>query len=869
MSSPMDRLSAALHGRYRVERELGAGGMATVYLAVDLRHERLVAIKVLRQDLAASLAVERFHREITIAAALQHPHVVPLYDSGDADGLLYYVMPFVSGMSLREKLQKERELPVNDAVRLLRDVADALAAAHDHGVVHRDLKPENVMLSGRHALVTDFGVAKAVSEATAGDQTLTAIGLTLGTPAYMAPEQATADPNLDHRADIYAFGVVAYELLTGTPPFTGRSAQEVLAAHVTTAPEAISTRRAAIPPGLAVLVMRCLEKKPADRWQRADELIQQLEAILTSDGATSPRETRPPTRAIKRVPWLPLTAGVATLTAILAVAVNVLGSEDPQLDTTRVLVAPFAIQGSVPKGNELATRLESSIVDGLRGADLGTITDYRTAIAEASFRDTSASVLADISVARRLARSVNAGLTVVGRLLAIDDSVLVEAKLLDTGTGTEVIPIPNEKGEVAELAPLVAAVTQRVMGALAIQRDPTWGAAFPGGSAPTHTAYRSFQEGDRHWLREGEQRQAGEWYRKAYLIDTTFVFAAIHYGYRMYNVGEYAAVDSLGRALAQRRATMSRFDAQYLTRLLAWNDGDIQGLYTSSRELARIAPQSVFARYVAARAGLFTNRVAEAYGALQAIDPGEYALAGVQSGIFNDLISASHRLGDYEAELNWVQRWTAHPQNERPLQTRQAEAVALVGLGRLPQVEELFSQLLAMRQDASAGVALRTITELRWHGHDSVAIRLSQLALNRAGSGLTLLERMQFLLYAGDFSAAAAAGDSLVLGQPEDWNVLYWVGAIAAARNDRARANEMKQRLERLHEQRQWAVHRSMISHRLAQLAARMDRKDLAVQLLQRAYEEGWNGFGGPFHAVYGLEPLRGFGPFEAFVKPK
>src|SRR5207342_3609582 len=221
------RLAAALADRYRVERELGQGGMATVYLAEDLKHHRKVALKVLRPELAAALGPERFFREIEVAAQLQHPHILPLHDSGEAGGFLYYVMPYVDGESLRDRLTRQGALPVQDAVRLLSEVADALAEAHRRGVVHRDIKPENIMLTGRHALVTDFGVAKAISEAT-GRQQLTTAGVALGTPSYMAPEQAAADPNLDHRVDIYAVGCLGYELLTGRPPFVRTTPQEVL-----------------------------------------------------------------------------------------------------------------------------------------------------------------------------------------------------------------------------------------------------------------------------------------------------------------------------------------------------------------------------------------------------------------------------------------------------------------------------------------------------------------------------------------------------------------------------------------------------------------------------------------------------------------
>ncbi|MDH5316065.1 MAG: serine/threonine protein kinase, partial [Gemmatimonadota bacterium] len=214
-------LVAALADRYRLTRELGAGGMATVYLAEDLKHSRQVAVKVLRPDLAAALGADRFVREVGIAARLSHPHIVGLLDSGEAAGFLYYVMPYVEGTSLRQKLQGEGELPVPEAVRILRDVADALAYAHRRGVVHRDIKPENIMLVERHALVMDFGVAKAVAAGreTSGTSGLSSAGTALGTPAYMAPEQAAGDAHVDHRADLYAWGIVAYELLAGQPPF--------------------------------------------------------------------------------------------------------------------------------------------------------------------------------------------------------------------------------------------------------------------------------------------------------------------------------------------------------------------------------------------------------------------------------------------------------------------------------------------------------------------------------------------------------------------------------------------------------------------------------------------------------------------------
>jgi len=261
--------------------------MSRVFVAEETALDRKVVIKVLPPETAAQVSLERFKREILLAAKLQHPHIVPLLTAGEANGLPYFTMPFVDGESLRVRLARHGELPVNQAIRMLREIASALAYAHEHGIVHRDIKPDNVLLSGGSAMVTDFGVAKALSASSNAEHGgITSLGVALGTPAYMSPEQASADPSVDHRADIYSVGVLAYELLTGQPPFAGRTPQNLLAAHVTEAPEAINKRRASLPPALAALVMRCLEKRPADRPQSASEVVHALDDITTSGGGS-------------------------------------------------------------------------------------------------------------------------------------------------------------------------------------------------------------------------------------------------------------------------------------------------------------------------------------------------------------------------------------------------------------------------------------------------------------------------------------------------------------------------------------------------------------------------------------------------------
>ncbi len=276
MNSTIERLTTALSRSYRVERELGAGGMATVYLAHDLKHERDVAIKVLHPDLGAALGAERFLSEIKTTAKLQHPHILPLLDSGAADGLLYYVMPYVRGETLRARLERERQLPVDDALRIAREVASALEHAHKQGIIHRDIKPENILLQDGAAVVADFGIALAVQSA--GGARLTQTGLSLGTPQYMSPEQATGERLVDARSDVYALGAVTYEMLAGEPPFTGPTVQAVVARLLSDTPRSISAQRKAVPVHVEAAVMRALEKLPADRFAQAAAFATALEA---------------------------------------------------------------------------------------------------------------------------------------------------------------------------------------------------------------------------------------------------------------------------------------------------------------------------------------------------------------------------------------------------------------------------------------------------------------------------------------------------------------------------------------------------------------------------------------------------------------
>jgi serine/threonine-protein kinase len=286
--SPRNALESGLQDRYRIERELGRGGFAIVYLAHDLRHDRSVALKVLHEEIAASIGVERFEREIKLAARLQHPHILSVFDSGEVQGRLWFAMPFIEGESLRDRLKRERQLPIAEAINIAREVADALDYAHSHGIVHRDIKPENILLARRHAMVADFGISRSFG---AGDGGLTATGMSIGTPGYMSPEQATGERTLDARTDIFALGCVLYEMLAGEPPFTGPTAQAVIARMMTEAPRPIHTTRGGVSEALDHVTLRALSKVPADRFSTAAEMGDALAAAMTVPSAPIPSTT--------------------------------------------------------------------------------------------------------------------------------------------------------------------------------------------------------------------------------------------------------------------------------------------------------------------------------------------------------------------------------------------------------------------------------------------------------------------------------------------------------------------------------------------------------------------------------------------------
>jgi len=425
----LDSLREALADRYAVERELGRGGMATVFLAQDLKHHRSVAIKVLHAELTAELGAERFLREIEIAARLQHPHILPLYDSGAAAGFLYYVMPYVEGESLRDRLTREKQLPQEDALRIATEVAGALAYAHSRGVVHRDIKPENIMLSGGTAVVTDFGIARAVSAA--GDEHhLTQTGTIIGTPAYMSPEQSAGAGEIDGRSDEYSLACVVYEMLVGAPPFTGPTAQAIIARHSLDMVSPPSIVRATIPDAVEGAILRALSKVPADRYPTTALFA---EALNTPSAATGAYRRATLERAARQRPRVWRLAPIAVVLVALA-GYFVLRSARPGrgaavtgLDPRRIAVLYFTDQSSGHTLGYVADGLTEALIDALRPVGSLTIVSKNGV---APYRSSSAPL-------DSVARALGVGTIVQGGVDEVGGRYRVSVSLIDGASGAD------------------------------------------------------------------------------------------------------------------------------------------------------------------------------------------------------------------------------------------------------------------------------------------------------------------------------------------------------------------------------------------------------------------------------------------------
>ena len=504
MPNGRERLQNGLSNRYQLERELGKGGMATVYLARDLRHERLVALKVLRPELAAALGPERFLREILTAARLEHPHILSVHDSGETEGLLWYTMPYVKGESLRDRLRREVQLPVEESIRLTREVAEALDYAHAEGIVHRDVKPENILLSGGHARVADFGLAKAVS--VAGGEQLTGSGFAVGTPAYMSPEQASGDRELDGRTDLYSLACVFYEMLAGEPPFTGPTAQAVIAKRMAGSPPRVRSVRTSVPEAVDLAVSRALAPVPADRFATAAEFVAALEKLAT------PRRLRLARRRGVAILLLLGTLGVGAASLMFQRRER---AASPVGSPTVVAVLPFRVQGN-PKlaylGEGMVSLLGRSLDQAgeLRSVDARAVMSVLGRAGKASLNPEHAA-----AIAARL----GAGRYILGDIIEVGGRLRYDAAAYDATRGTSPIAQAAVEGVESAIFRSVDELAARLLtgGGNSQIRHGTLASV----TTDSLAALKAFLQGEAAF-RSGDLEAATAAYRRAVAVDSAF-----------------------------------------------------------------------------------------------------------------------------------------------------------------------------------------------------------------------------------------------------------------------------------------------------------------------------------------------------------
>jgi TolB-like protein len=497
------QLKAALGDRYLVERELGHGGMAVVFLAEDLKHHRRVAIKVLKPELSAVLGGERFLREIGIAAALQHPHVLPLYDSGQADGLLYYVMPYAEGESLRQRLARERQLPLETALQITREVGSALQYAHEHGIVHRDIKPENIMLSGGQAVVADFGIARALTAAGA-EQQLTLTGIVVGTPQYMSPEQA-AGAAVDGRSDQYSLACTLYEMLIGEPPFTGPSPQAVIARHSMEPVPSLRVVRQSVPPAVEIAVRQAMAKVAADRFPSIQHFLDGLrapDAVSVPTVVSPPPRTGPVSNARRRV-----LNGVGVALLLAVAAWNLIGRGRPPGGPTSRAITAVAVLPFQDFGDPDSSYLGPGMTDGLI-ADLAQVGSLKVL-------SRSSGVMAEEQKQSlgELASRLGVGAVVRGSIRKVGDSVQVQVRLHQAKDSALMLE-KNYRGSLGDLPRLQQEITVAISDALSAKLENAERSRLSERPAVDQRAYDAYLRGRWH-LERGDSEQALQLFQQA------------------------------------------------------------------------------------------------------------------------------------------------------------------------------------------------------------------------------------------------------------------------------------------------------------------------------------------------------------------
>lgn len=860
----LERVAAAFSGRYRIEGELGVGGMATVFVANDVKMGRRVAIKVLRPDLGASVGVERFMRETEIAAGLNHPHIVPVLDRGEAGGFLYYVMSLIEGETLRDLLSGSSTLGVEEVVRFLRDVVDALEYAHRLDLVHRDIKPENVLVSGRHALVTDFGVAKALS-LPASSQQLTTMGVAVGSPRYMSPEQAVGDELLDQRSDVYAVGLLAYELLTGDPPFTG-SPRKVLTAQITQTPTPVTEVRPDVPAELAKIIMRCLAKEPEERYQTSQQLLEEVEALST----TGSRAVRG--RSIRSSRVLRWASAVAVV-AIAAAGAATLGNRDAGSavaeHTDRIIVLPFENRTGDASLGEAGLMAAEFVTRGLHREEIG------SAVPAASVTRMLGALGNDIAdPVAALVEGADAQILVSGSIRQEGGVVIINSDIVDVRTG-DVIGV-TEQARASGVSEAIAIATQRIQGLLATHFN--FGQSFFTMSPPPSIeVYHELRAAREAFYRGAFAEATARFDRVTELAPDYLSHIAGAAAVRFWT-GDYAAADSaLTSALATpgRLTSSERLGLQYM---LATVRGDLEEEYRTATAQGGSDPLRVYGHALAA---LRTNRAREALAVFETVDF-DSPLAQLNAPLWGIPPLAYHMLGNYSENLAAAERARAlYPTDLGVLNLMIAPAAAL---GHTELLDKLLSEASSMTgsfevppTDTPGWSIILAGLELSAHGQEAEAGDMLARAVSwyrEETAQRSDDEALQFasaiaLYYSGDFGAALPAFRALSDAAPDNIDYMGFLGVTLAREGETAEASLIDTRLATLQGAYRFGQH----TRWRARIAAFTGDLELSMALLREAFSDGISlHFGqdwGWLHIDPDLEPLRGLPEFAAFIAPR
>jgi thioredoxin-like negative regulator of GroEL len=874
----------ALRDRYTLERELGRGGMATVYLAHDLRHDRPVALKVLRPELAAALGPERFLREIRLTARLQHPHILTVLDSGEAGERLWYTMPFVEGESLRGRLARERQLPIREALRIALDAAEALEYAHQHGVIHRDVKPENLLLTtDRSTLVADFGLARSCAGAA---ENLTEAGLALGTPVYMSPEQASGVAELDSRTDIYSLGCVLYEMLAGEPPFSGRSPAAMLARKLAEPARKLRVVRDTLPEPLEGVVLQALARVPADRFPSMRAFAQALEAAA---GETLSVKRPAAARAESRKTIL---AGLVVAAALVSGAI-LWGwiYRDSGLVPNRVAVGVFENRTGDASLDPLGSIAADWLTDGiLRSGVAEVVPTTATLFVLSSPRSKGDS--AGPPDLRRLAEETGAATIVSGSYYRVRDSLGFQARLLDVGQDKVLRVISPVAGSADRPLQVIEMLRQRVVGALAVEYDTIARAGGLGllNSPPTYDAYKSYLEA----LRLFSRLQFAEGIPQldsAFALDSAFTSALLAKAWALASIGELTRFDSVVTVLENQRQRLSPAEGYELEWLTATRRGDLGGARRALRQQASLAPDMA-ARYGAAVFALRTNRPREALGDLTRRDR-ESLYWRTVPWTWQVPTEAYHLLGNHSRELKEARH--GREQHSDLAVTLHFELLARAGLGQVKEVHSLLdqaSQLVPQPIWTFGPMAVSAALELRAHGRPDSAHRVMRRAIDWYRAKLAENpEQADFayglatcLYWAGEWSEARQLLTGLVsrippegaswhgIGTASDFDYLGLLGTVAGRQDDREEALRIAARLSSI--QRPNLLFGQPTLWR-ARILALLGERDSAVGLLRDAISQGLmpldltQGLGYPMllHRDMDFESLREYQPYLNLIR--